>query len=340
MDTFTTARTSDRPSVIQTSPLTKLRARRVRSPRGRWVVLVAAALALSACASQPPEAADATGATETSATETSATTSDAEALQDVLTAWAAERPEAAASPVAVAVARPGAEPVVVTGGQSEGTPVGPDDWFRFGSLTKTYVATAALRLAADGELDLDEPVSAYVDGVPGDASTTVRDLLNHTSGLPDYLADPAWAESVQSDPGRVWTARDALALVPAAAPSPDGLAYSNTNYVVAGLVLESVTGSSVREAVADLVLQPAGLSDTDLTGEGHPVVAATADLGDGSLVSTTAGPYTAVETSAGAAGAIVGSVDDLARFGTALLDRSFVDQASWQQMTDFGPEGI
>jgi D-alanyl-D-alanine carboxypeptidase len=323
--------------------------RRLRHPRvGPVRSFVAAGsvclLALAACGSGESASGESASAPDTAPVPRPSGSGEAPddrcTLAAVLDEWAAQNPVAASSPAAVGIAREGESSVVVAGGTSGGRPVTVDDWYRFGSVTKTYVATALLRLAERGVVDLDAPVGTYVDGVPGGAVLTARQLLSHTSGLADYLAQPAWAASVLADPGREWTARQALDLIPAAEPEPAGFEYSNTNYVVLGLILEEVTGLSVRDAVATEVLEPAGLSETDMSSEGHPVVGGLADLGDGTIVSTLDNPYTAMETSAGAAGSIVGSPSDLLRFGRALLDGRLLDDGSWEQMTDFGEDGV
>lgn len=312
------------------------------SIRSRALTAVAAVslVVLAGCSAGSEDDPDTDAASPSPDASVAEVADDADVLAAVLDDWAQTYPAAADSPAAVGILRDGLDPVVSTAGVSAGADVVDSDWYRFGSVTKTYVAVALLRLVERGELDLDVPVGTYIDGVPGGDTVTARQLLSHTSGLPDYITSPGWAAAVRADLAREWTAEEALALVPDEDPQPAGYSYSSTNYVILGLLLEELTGLSVRDAVDTEVLDPAGLTDTDMSSEGHPVVGGLTDPGDGAFVSTLDGPYTAVETSAGAAGSISGTVADLLRFGQALLTGDLLSEESWAQMTDFGTEGI
>lgn len=223
------------------------------------------------------------------------------------------------------------------GAAPDGTALADDSLVRMGSVTKSYVAAALLAAQAEGLVDLDAPVSRYVTDVPGAPEVTVSDLLALRSGIPDYLGGDAWLDAMTSAPEREWSLRDVLTLVPDGVRAPGQFEYSNTNYILAALVLERVHGTDWRTAVRELVLDPMELTDTHMGGEGLAVVAGTLDDGSGARVRTDAQPYTAIETSAAAAGSMVSTAQDLARFGRALLDRDLTPRESWQQMTAFGP---
>jgi hypothetical protein len=111
-----------------------------------------------------------------------------------------------------------------------------------GSITKTYVAVALLRAQARGLVDLDRPVTAYLEDVPGAPGVTVRQLLQMRSGIPDHVDGDAWVEAVTAAPARSWRLREVLSLVPDDIRRPGSFEYSNTNYLLAGLVLERATG--------------------------------------------------------------------------------------------------
>jgi D-alanyl-D-alanine carboxypeptidase len=157
------------------------------------------------------------------------------------------------------------------------------------SVSKTFTAALALRLAEQGRVDLDVPVA--LDGLP--AGVTMRHLLGHTAGLP-YSADvpPAGAETCAV--GACF-------------------AYSDLGYRIAGSALESATGISYAQLVSDELLVPAGLSSMHLGSDAKI---------DPLLVQT------------GAAGALVASSEDLARFGAALADGDIVSGASLDEMLD------
>ena len=124
------------------------------------------------------------------------------------------------------------------------------DRFRVGSLTKTFTATLVLQLAEEHRLSLDDSVERWLPRLVrnGDA-ISVRQLLQHTSGLYDYAADPVTFQPFATDPHYSWKPRDLVAIAnqhtPNFAPGK-GWGYSNTNYVLLGLIHPGSVGGSVR----------------------------------------------------------------------------------------------
>jgi D-alanyl-D-alanine carboxypeptidase len=145
-------------------------------------------------------------------------------------------------------------------------PATPDTPFAIASIGKTMTAIGILRLVSDGTLGLDDPAGRYlpqkvVDGFPSLTDITLRHLLTMTSGLPDYL-DDAYVEDALADPETTQTPLVALSYAYAEAQvfAPgQGFDYSNTNYVLLGLVMEHASGLSYAQAMDKLVIQPAGL---------------------------------------------------------------------------------
>jgi D-alanyl-D-alanine carboxypeptidase len=316
----------------------------LRRTTGAVMAVVGLLLALPSLAGLVPGVAGATlqRYLPSTALTTLAVTSPAGADQAVLDAaarrWTALNASSARTGgFTVAVVRgDGAVLSSSAGAAADGQPLRPSAWSRMGSITKTYLATALLRAQARGMVDLDAPVSRYVPGAPGLQGLTVRMLLDQTSGLPDYAGTPAWTDAIAAAPDRAWTPEDVLSLVPRDVRAPGRYEYSNTNYVVAGLVLETVTGTDWRTAVREMVLSPLDLRNTAAAGRGLPITPGTAVDGRGETVLTSSGPYTAVETLAGPAGAMVATAPDLARFGRALLSGAALAPAQWRQMTAFG----
>jgi D-alanyl-D-alanine carboxypeptidase len=131
-------------------------------------------------------------------------------------------------------------------------------------VTKIFVAALVLHLVAEGLLDLDGDAAPFVEGV------TIRQLLNHTSGLDDFVGDiVSFFEPYRRDPAHRWELgpRDELRLVmekPRLFPPGEGWAYHGSNYIALRLVVEEATGGDLRDALRQRVLAPLGLEKTDL----------------------------------------------------------------------------
>jgi D-alanyl-D-alanine carboxypeptidase len=135
--------------------------------------------------------------------------------------------------------------------------------FRIGSVTKVFVAALVLSLVADGVLELDASAEPFVEDV------TIRQLLNHTSGLDDFDLGPELWDSYRRDPARRWDldASDELRLVlekPRLFPPGEGWAYHGSNYIALRLVVEQAIGTSFRDALRERVFEPLGVEQTDL----------------------------------------------------------------------------
>jgi len=215
------------------------------------------------------------------------------------------------------------------------------DSFRIGSLTKSYVAAVVLQLVGEGRVALDDPVAKYLPGiVPGADRITIRELLGHMSGLPDFDGLPAVvAPYIGGDLGYVWSPRAlidlAVAQRPASAPG-GAFSYSNTNYLVAGLIVEQVTGAPLGDVLRRRIFQPLRLRHTafGLTGTSpRPGAHGYTVVPDGSRLDvTTLTPYS------WAAGAIVSTAGDVARYYRALLAGRVVRPALLRSMLSAVPD--
>ncbi|MFE7134539.1 serine hydrolase domain-containing protein [Streptomyces sp. NPDC057638] len=164
----------------------------------------------------------------------------------------------------------------LTTGKKRGT----QDRFRAASITKTFVATVLLQQEADGLLSLDDTVEHWLPGVVrGNGNDgrkiTVRQLLNHSSGLYEYTADPEYQRTYETEAflkhrydtvTPLERVRIGLAYQPDFAPGAQHQ-YSNTGYVLAGMIIEKVSGNSYEKEVVDRVLRPLGLRATTLPGD-------------------------------------------------------------------------
>src|SRR6266481_7475440 len=144
-----------------------------------------------------------------------------------------------------------------------------DTHFRIASNTKTMTAAVILQLAQEGkgELSLSDPVSKYVPGVPNGDNITIAQLLKMRSGLYNYTNDPIISATIDTDPAKVWTPADLLAIAFAHPPNfPPGTKYeyNNTNYALLGLVAEKVDGKPLAQVMHDRLFGPQNMQHTVL----------------------------------------------------------------------------
>ena len=147
----------------------------------------------------------------------------------------------------------------------------PDALLLAGSVGKTYVAAVALQLVSEGKLALDEPISTYLgtepwfSRLPNAAAITVRMLMNHTSGLVRYEFKPEFTRDLTASPDKVWRPAELVAYIldtEAPFPAGGGWDYSDTNYIVLGMIIERVAGATLNDEIARRLLRPLGLTRT------------------------------------------------------------------------------
>ncbi|GAA4134612.1 serine hydrolase domain-containing protein [Actinomadura keratinilytica] len=226
-----------------------------------------------------------------------------------------------------------------------GRPVTPDMQHRVGSVTKTFTAAAVLRQVEQGRIQLDAPIGTYLpEDVPGQRGRqiTVRMLLNHTSGIADYVASAF--PSLQEPSSRSLDRKRFRTLTPARlikwgldAPSTGTpgaqWSYSNTNYIILGRLLEKVTGMKAETYITRDVIRRAGLKNTYFPDS--PVIYGAHSRMYESLYGVLTPPrdYSIFDMSwAGTAGALVSTMDDLNRFYRRLLTGGIVGPAALAEM--------
>jgi D-alanyl-D-alanine carboxypeptidase len=235
------------------------------------------------------------------------------------------------------------------------------DHLRIGSITKTFTATVILQLAQGHRLALDAPVSRYVRGVPNGGHITIRQLLQMTSGLYNYSDDPSFNKSLDQDPSRHWTPWQLLHIGFSHAPyfpPGKGYHYSNTNYILLGLIVQKITRRTLSYEFRRRIFGPLGMTDTSLPATpAMPAPYAHGYQFIGNVQSLTAQPLTGKEAawadwSAGnpydvtnaspswawAAGGGVSKVSDLLRYAPALATgRGLLGAAMQRQRLTFVP---
>jgi D-alanyl-D-alanine carboxypeptidase len=225
----------------------------------------------------------------------------------------------------------------------------PDHAFRVGSITKTFVAAVVLQLAAEGVLGLDDSIERWLPGaVPNGGAITLRQLLNHTSGVYNYTDDPALLRAMARNPLEVWTPSALVALATRHAPlfrPGAGWAYSNTGYILLGLAIERATGTSLAEQLRRRIIEPLGLTRTsfpDAPTLAAPFAHGYLPPGNGLFPTPRGRPADVTVWSpswAWAAGAIVSTAGDLARFYDALLGGRLLAPAQLASMRTTVPAG-
>ncbi len=237
----------------------------------------------------------------------------------------------------------------------EGKPMVTDATFEIASTSKAFTAATILILMEDGMLTLDQPVGEllppqYTTGllvIKGHDYTpeiTVRQILSHTSGLPDYWYDPpyilpginAFLFQYILFPQRFWTPEDILAYIPGLEPAfvpGTGWHYSDTGFILAGLIIEELTGKSLQQVYRERIFQPLGIGDTWLHWRETPV----SGLVESHRYEDTGDMYGNRHNSADwAGGGLVSSTRDLETFMRALADDSlFSDPATIAEMTNW-----
>jgi D-alanyl-D-alanine carboxypeptidase len=221
----------------------------------------------------------------------------------------------------------------------------PGHRFCIGSITKTFVAVVILQLMEEGALDLDASMVTFVPEnvsalFPASDRITVRMLLNHTSGIPEWLTEEA-RERLVDDLSYVWQLEELMRLSAEQQPyfePGEGFFYSNTDYTLLGVIIEQITGEPWSEQVQKRILDPLALTGITIRSPG-----------DSSLVSEMARGYSQVgqdlvdltsadPSMAGAAGgnAMVSTAGDLASFLNALLNgKLFSSTATLDEMLVF-----
>jgi D-alanyl-D-alanine carboxypeptidase len=208
----------------------------------------------------------------------------------------------------------------------------PDHLFRVASVTKTFVATTLLSLIEDGELDLDDTVDDWVSGVPKGDLITVRMLLDHTSGIYNYVTDSTFWNQALAEPNVAVTPQSLVDVATGHAESfapGAGWSYTNTGFILAGMVIEAVTNSTAATVLRERAFEPAGLENTFFASEDSvPSLLATGFGDTGEDVTNAVHP--SVNWTAGA---VVATAGDLADWAQALYGGHILSSASMDEMT-------
>ena len=211
-----------------------------------------------------------------------------------------------------------------------GVPVRPELVFRIGSVTKQFTAAAIMMLADEGKLALADDIRKYVPEYPKkSAKITIEHLLTHTGGVPDYTEQPAFEKRERED----LTHAEVLALfkdLPLDFVPGEKWKYSNSGYYLLGMVIEKVSGKSYAQFLDERIFKPLAMTHTTygdddriISGRVAGYSRSGADYANADFISMKL-PF--------AAGSLVSSVDDLAKWDRAISDGKLLKKASWTRV--------
>ena len=232
--------------------------------------------------------------------------------------------------------------VVVAAGHARigGRQARPEDRFWIGSVTKTFVATVIMQLVAEHRIRLDDTVHRYLPGrLRAGRQIRIRQLLNHTSGIPDYMQYEPWISAVARNPRAVIPAKrliSSVAKLPLEYRPGSQASYSNTNYLVLGEILERITHRRVAKLLEQRIFTPLGLASTTFESGQRPLPP---DQLHGYDITGSTPRDVSLHRLGGpwADGAIVSNAHDLAVFFGALLRGRLVPPALVAQMRQIVP---
>jgi len=244
--------------------------------------------------------------------------------------------------VSAAIIMPNGETWVGVSGVSHGTTAITSDMpFGTGSITKNFTAATILQLAEEGKLTLDDSLYEWLPTFPYvDSTITIRQLLNHTSGLYDMVDHPDFWTTIFNNPSRIWTPAEMINTFNKEPVFPKGTDwhYSTTGYALLLMIIQNITSSEITAVYRDRFFTPLGLSNT-FASMGDALPGNTAHgwfdfESDGVYEDIFSWPRTAIASGTG--GEVFSSAEDLAKWARALFyEKSVLSQASLDQMLTF-----
>lgn len=218
----------------------------------------------------------------------------------------------------------------------------PDMLFAIGSITKNVVATLTLKLVEEGMLSLDDPLSNWLPEYPHvNSAITIRQLLNHTSGIYMFWSNQKIWDDLKNDRYKVWTPEEILSYIKEPYFEPgEGWRYSNTNYLLMAMIIEKVSGSSLSAEFRKYFWQPLEIENAFLSLEEEIPNNLAHVFGDnynndGSVLDLTYLPRASHESITYGSGGLFMTAKDLARWGQSLFEGEVLGQKSMDEMLEF-----
>ena len=222
----------------------------------------------------------------------------------------------------------------VSGATYSGEPITPEMRLNIGSNTKTFTSVVMLKLQEMGLLSLDDHLYQWLPAFPKvDSTTTLRQLLSHQSGIYDYAMNNNFWSAIWADTSHFWTPQEALAYLQNPNFQPgDGMSYSNANYLLAGMVIEAVTGNTLIQALHQFIFDPLDMDSTFVGAHESP---------NGPIASWRCGtwinnyPITSLFSTGAATGSIFSTPREMCQWYRALFNEEIISNSSLTEMLDF-----
>jgi D-alanyl-D-alanine carboxypeptidase len=210
------------------------------------------------------------------------------------------------------------------------------DFTRIGSVTKTMTGTVLLQLVDEGLIGLEDPVSQYVPDAPN-GTATIRQVADMTSGIPSYSTDQGWQDQYFGAPDTVYTPQELLDIaksLPVSFAPGEGWEYSNTNYVILGMIAEQLTGQPIEELFQERLFDPLDMTSSSFPGDsakiGSPHLSGITQQGQPEETTAVATDWDPSYTFA--AGEVISTLDDLEKWGHALFTGEGILSPEMQQL--------
>jgi D-alanyl-D-alanine carboxypeptidase len=220
------------------------------------------------------------------------------------------------------------------GNVATGAPLSLEDHFRMGSITKTFTANAILQEVQKGHLQFSDKLDKWVTGIANGSSITVRDLLAMRSGVYEYTNDPEFTLEFTLNPEMSFGPWDAVRIMrrhPAEFAPGAQYQYTNSNYVLLGLILEQVSGESAEAAITNDVIKPLGLKHTSFPTSSALPTPFTHGYEAYTLRDSTYWNPNVVWT----AGALISTLGDLSKYGRQLGTGALLSRQMWAERLHF-----
>lgn len=250
--------------------------------------------------------------------------------------------------VSAAIILPDGKKWTGTSGISHDTiTIKPDMLFAIGSITKNFVATLTLKLVEEGKLSLDDPLSKWLPDYPNvNNEITIRQLLNHTSGIYMYWSNKQIWDDLKKERTKVWAPEEVLTYIKEPYFEPgEGYRYSNTNYLLMAMIIEKVTGSGLSAEFKKRFWKPLHITNVYLSLEeeipnNQAHVYGDNFNNDGSYLDLTFLPRASHESIGYGSSGLFMTAEDLALWCHALFEGKILKQQSMDEMLEFVSSGL